>query len=123
MKKLQNNEYYEGNNYMMAQEIDIDREIERVINTLNDLKITYEWTKGYINKATEMDEFKTTINTCVDSLATKARDKSKRYEIETTPYPFFPGSIAALMIDQEMIHNNVKQIIVEYRDGDTLKNS
>ena len=116
-----NNEYYEGDNHHMMPKMDVDNEIETVLKSLKNLNVHYIWTKGHNDKADEQDHFYTKINQRVDKLATSARKNAKKGIIDSSPYPFLPGCLAAVEINGEVIHNQLKQVVIEHCDGDELK--
>ena len=111
---------YVPDNYMLLPEMDVEGEIKRVADETN-LDITYTWIESHTSDTAGVDPFYWKINNDVDEKCTLLRQKVVRNLIAPVVYDMFPGTIAAVIVDGEIIHNRMKEIIYAKADRNELE--
>ena len=91
--------------------MDVEYEILRIEKALTSIETTFQWVKGHQDIKKSKNPRYTELNDMVDKLATETREKVLIGEYTRQQLDIFPSSIASLQIENELVHNSIKDAI------------
>ena len=120
IRQRSDGEYLDDNIKMLA-EMDIESEILNVVGSMEYVQLQYIWIESHSNRDDSIDSYHWRINKEADEMCTKLRNMVLRREISPVIYTMLPGTIASVMVEDELVHNALKKVVHEAVDNETLK--
>ena len=90
---------------------------------MSNISFQYIWIESHTEEESEVNKYHRHLNDVVDDMSTQAMVEVIKKEREQVIHKYFPGIIACLQINGEMVHNDIKKIIHNTTTKDSMKNT